>query len=598
VICDSPSHIYHSALPFSPSSSWLRECYKEGLTQEVRIVAGLPEEWDACSRTIFFKDRPSALAYKGDIIAVGFESNDVVIIDAITGSSTTIFSGHTDTVSSLAFSQDGTLLVSGSEDKTAKLWDVQTGGVIKTFSGHLSGVSSVSFSPDRALIASGSRDCTIGLWDVRTGKRLSAVMDHWIKTVTAVSFQPTNSRRLISSAVDGTVQQWDIDGNRVGRLHTEVSRVDYVAYSLDGTRFISCGGKYVTVRDSESGEEVANLHATNGIIRYGCFSPNGRFVACAVDCAVYVWDITGPEPRLIGNFVGHTEPVISITFSSSLISGSKDRSVKFWQFGASQTPTNPIATDDKPTLLASEAIESVNIFAKDGVAVTSDSSGAVKIWDITTGRCKSSFSTPAKGIRDTHLANGTLVVVWYEQGEESERGECRIWDAERGRLLRAVGKSWTEPLELRISGDGSMLFVLQQSRSIQAWSTQTGGNIGYILAGANVNSLGGFLIVRGSKVWCAGQGSTGWNFGDPRIPPLPSYSRSPDCLRFDFVDRSTQNGTRPAWIRDTITGNLVFRLPERYMGPSTKMRWDGRYLVIGCPSGEVAIMDFNYLNLQ
>ena len=161
VISESPSHIYHSALPFSPSSSWLRECYKEEISREVRVVTGLPDEWDTCSRTIFFEGQPSALAYNGDIIAVGLESSDIVILDAITGSSASVFSGHSDEVSSVSFSEDGALLVSGSEDKTVKLWDVQTGGVVKTFSGHLSAVSSASLSPDRTMIVSGSRDWTI-----------------------------------------------------------------------------------------------------------------------------------------------------------------------------------------------------------------------------------------------------------------------------------------------------------------------------------------------------------------------------------------------------------------------------------------------------
>jgi len=156
VIYDSPSHVYHSALPFSPSSSWLRECYKEELTREIKVVAGLPDEWDACSRTIFFKDPPSALAYRRDIIAVGLGSNDLVILDAVTGSSTSSFSSHTDAVSSLAFSQDGTPPASGSKDGTVKLWDMQTGGAVKSFSGHRFAIKSVSLSPDQTVIVSGS----------------------------------------------------------------------------------------------------------------------------------------------------------------------------------------------------------------------------------------------------------------------------------------------------------------------------------------------------------------------------------------------------------------------------------------------------------
>jgi len=75
--------------------------------------------------------------------------------------------------------------------------------------------------------------------------------------------------------------------------------------------------------------------------------------------------------------------------------------VKFWQIGTSPTLTGQIVTDGEPALLTLVVIESVNLFAKDSVVVTSDSSGVVKTWDIATGRCKSSFSTPAKGPQDS-----------------------------------------------------------------------------------------------------------------------------------------------------------------------------------------------------
>jgi len=357
MIYDSPSHIYHSALPFSPSSSWLRQCYKEELAQEVEVVTGLPDEWDTCPRTIFFDVQPLALAYRGDVIAVGSTSNEVVILDAITGSRNSLFSGHTNTISSLAFSSDGMLLVSGSKDKTVKLWDVQTGGTVKTFSDHTSAVSSVSISPDRTMVVSGSRDGMIYLWDIETGERLHLATRHWSE-VTAVSFQPTNSQRFISSSTDSTVQQWDIDGHMVGHPHLEADEVAHVTYSLDGTCFVSCGGTAATVRDSESGGEVVKLQSPKQIFRYCSFSPNGRFVACAAADEIHVWDITSVEPHLIGNFVGHTEDIISIIFSSSLISGSKDRSVKFWQIGTSPKLMNSTMTGDMPMLLASAAIES------------------------------------------------------------------------------------------------------------------------------------------------------------------------------------------------------------------------------------------------
>ena len=139
----SPSHIYHSALPFSPSSSWLYECYSAQLSQEVKVVKGLPAGWGTCSRTVSLSGGALDLSYWNNTVAVGSGPGDIIILDIITGSQTAVLSGHTDRVNSLTFSSDGKSLVSGSHDTTVKFWDVQTGGVVKTFHGHTGRVWSV-----------------------------------------------------------------------------------------------------------------------------------------------------------------------------------------------------------------------------------------------------------------------------------------------------------------------------------------------------------------------------------------------------------------------------------------------------------------------
>ena len=160
MISNSPSEIYHSALPFSPSLSWLREYYSLEFSQEVRVVKGLQAKWGICSRTVSL-DGPQALACWKDLVAVGLGSGDIIILDAITGVCMFILSCHTDWVISLAFSLDGIFLISGSNDTTVNLWDIQTGGVIKTFSDHTGWIWSVSISLDCTVIASGSDDHTI-----------------------------------------------------------------------------------------------------------------------------------------------------------------------------------------------------------------------------------------------------------------------------------------------------------------------------------------------------------------------------------------------------------------------------------------------------
>jgi WD40 repeat protein len=72
------------------------------------------------------------------------------------------FTGHTDSVTSVAFSPDGQLIVSGSEDRTIRVWNATTGETAAgPFTGHTRSVESVAFSPDGQHIVSGSKDRTI-----------------------------------------------------------------------------------------------------------------------------------------------------------------------------------------------------------------------------------------------------------------------------------------------------------------------------------------------------------------------------------------------------------------------------------------------------
>ena len=48
-----------------------------------------------------------------------------------------LLSGHTDSVTSVAFSGDGSKIVSGSDDNTVKIWSVDNGEVIQTLSGDM-----------------------------------------------------------------------------------------------------------------------------------------------------------------------------------------------------------------------------------------------------------------------------------------------------------------------------------------------------------------------------------------------------------------------------------------------------------------------------
>ena len=109
--------------------------------------------------------------------------------DVATAKELRSFTGHTDTVQSVALSPDGRFVLSGSGDKTLKLWELDTGKELRSFTGHTNLVSSVAFSPDGLLALSGSSDYTLKLWELYTGKELRSFSGH-TNPVSSVAFSP------------------------------------------------------------------------------------------------------------------------------------------------------------------------------------------------------------------------------------------------------------------------------------------------------------------------------------------------------------------------------------------------------------------------
>ena len=527
------------------------------------------------------------LACWGDIIAAQSTSHCILLLDVITGIRKSFFSGHTKAVQSLAFSQDGTLLVSGSFDQTVKLWDIQTGGLIKTLS-CTDDIRCVAISPDCTTIVSGGGNGTVYIWNVQTDKSHSIKIHQ--RRVTAIRFSPISSQQFISSSWDRKIQQWDLNDHQVRTPHCEADKVWCVDYAPDGAYFVSCTETVATIRDSKSGAVVVKLDGPTGGFNCCCFSPNGRFVACGNGHTIYVWDITNSKAHLVEKLVGHSDKVSSIAFSSSssLISGSEDKSVKIWHSSSFLTGLTTI--DNLPVSPASEPIMSVNVSARDEIIITSDSSGMVKLWDLKTGAYKSSFSTPAQGFRDIHVAGDALIIAW-------EDVKYHVWNVRSSQLLQTVGHDVFFIQDLKISGDGSKIFGLDIDKMIEARSLQTGECL--LCAGKEIKAVGeGGLVVHGSKIWLEGSTDVGWDFGGQEVSTFSLSGKFPGKPHLGLVSHPIKGSTKLGWVQDTGTRRLVFCLPEKYTGSGTKRRLDGQYLSAISPSGEVIVVDLSSVCIE
>jgi len=571
--------MYNVAPMFCPPSSWLHECYSSEYSHRIKVVVG-PVQWGTCTRTVLGVAANTLTYWNNNIATTSPTKCEIIILYALTGSQTAVLSGHTDSIRSLTYSLDGTFLVSGSNDKTIKLWDVQTGGIIKTLCGHTDQVVSVAISADNTMIASASYDRTISLWNIKTGSCCIIEKDgHHYSTV---AFSPTNLQLLFSSCED-TMQQWDINGHKIGSPILG----NHDAFSPDGTQFVSHKWGTVTIRNTDSKIPVVEFKLFASAVKHCCFSPNGQFIAAAADCTIHLWDITGSDPYLIQTFTGHKHAIASLVFSSpyNLISASHDKSIKFWQIGASSV--DPVLPDSNSSSLTLAPIIYVGLQARNGLAFSVEEEGMVKTWDILAGCYKESYKSQIgfTSYADIQLIGDRMTIVWQEVGEP----EINVWDAEKGKLQTI--HTLKAARGLRMIGDGSRVLQLCED-SIRVWDTWTGESV-YEERLERDNGSFDPLQMDGSKVLVRfGESSVqGWDFGAPGSTPIQFSETSSGKPHFNIIDvREWSNGS-PVRIEDSVTGKEVFQLYGRYADPSA-IQWDGLYLIAGYETGEVLIFYF------
>ena len=193
--------------------------------------------------------RSVSVSPKGDMIAAGCGNGKIYFMDAQSGEVKRALSGHSHTVSCLAFKPENPkILVSGSWDKTLKIWDLSTAACLSTVTVDAGpfGVLSVSFSPKEDMIAAGCGTGKIYFIDAQSGEVKRALNAHsdWVR---AVSWSPCG-KWLASGGDDQMVYIWDAQTFEVKCPVTGHSReVSSLAFSADG-RWVMSGSKDKTIR--------------------------------------------------------------------------------------------------------------------------------------------------------------------------------------------------------------------------------------------------------------------------------------------------------------------------------------------------------------
>jgi len=200
---------------------------------------------------------------------------------------------------------DSRILCLQSSIYLPQIWDIARKRIRYTFEGHQEAIASLDFSHEGAYIVSGSDDRTVRIWNINTreSKVLQIDGDSDAEGLTSVAISP-DARFVAAGSPDTVVRIWDVaTGTLVGRLLGHGDLVYSVAFTPDGKGLVS-GSLDKTLKYWELSTAIDDARKAGE-----------RFGKCMLD------------------FTGHKDYVLSVAISHDgqwVVSGSKDRSVRFW----------------------------------------------------------------------------------------------------------------------------------------------------------------------------------------------------------------------------------------------------------------------------
>lgn len=617
VIQSSALHIYHSMLPFSPTFSLLRNVQGVELSGEVKVITGAALTWEPCLRTIETGSHSvlsMALSPAGDKIAVSYKHGLVETIDTVTGLRLDLFlrGKHTkENVESVQFSPDGALLGCASRFGRITIWDTQTNECLFECSPFATSNEhhhhTFAFSPDSAFVA-GTAYTQIEIWDMASGHSVGTLRGHR-RMANSVIWSSTGAF-IASGSTDGTIKLWDpitkfCTKTLVGHMSSSVMAL---ALSPDSSTMASCAQDgSIIIHDLQCGKIITTLQTglkTCSIT----LSPRGDQVAFAAGENVGFWDFSrNLKPTFL---TGHLGAVNSVLFSpdgTSIVSGSHDCTIKFWQLGDQET----WLSNSKPQ--AHSIPVRYTRFSPDGsMAVSISTDGMVRVWDSYSGVCVGQFvhQTPDHGfLKMSAISPDNQFVALC-----GDRGTLQIYQVDRKvwNSLPPLSGHTGRITSVAFSSDSSRIVSASLDSTIRVWDIAKSGCIALLpiegrwglssrvlFDSAGIVVLAEFHMDNVVRRWKVSE-PVGTYCNPHHDHPQLEIETLPDEGRPNtdyFPPRIGPYFLYGKWILDQ-KGTKVFWLPEacrlsNFWNHEACSHWHGQKLVIGAGSGRVIILDFS-----
>ena len=444
--------------------------------------------------------QPRRAVFSPDGMLLALENgNEIKVWNTRTGQEERKLKGFKGRPNAIAFSPDGQSLAVAA----TRYENVSAGHFIKTFGTsevrlfdvhnwnatlkleNLGAVNSLAFEPAGIVLLIG------GMVDEKDGS-LPAVRRYDLKTGKTATF-PTGED--FSEAVDfltiakrgsllafragrDTVRVLDtktwaitqtLDANSSGadsersikRFLVSVNRVTALAFLPDGkTLSGEIEGDGIKLWDTRTGEVKKRVADKSGAAMTA-ISPNGAALAEAVDDAtVRLWSIADEQKRVIPQPGGESISALALSTVGQLMASAGGKELVLW---------NAQSGERMRTLSGHQATISRLVFSSDDRTLASaDEGGTIKLWDLTTGQAKDSFSTGGKVTALRFAPNGQMLA---SAGEDKT---ISLWDLRSDGLRVKLKKHDATVNALAFSPDGQLLASGSDDRTVIIWEILSG----------------------------------------------------------------------------------------------------------------------------
>jgi WD40 repeat protein len=396
-----------------------------------------------------------------------------------------VLQGHTQTVLSVAGSEDGRTLLSGGMDKTARAWDLPAAlpkmgekpliisKERKSLGGHSANIEGIAVSPDGKLLVTSAWG---GLLLVRDWEGSNVLFRHQFPGgVMCATFSRDGKYLAVGCGVQENprareVLVWEVETKTIvaNRLDFEEG-VKGLEFTPDGKSLIVAVATQIVhvwpwaePKDKQVLNPPKQTYTPQALFA-AAISPNGSLLAFSGDSqSIFVYNRT--EGKIVAELTGHEDVVAGLSFSpdgKTMASASYDKTIKLW---------NTDSWKERKSLTGHTGWVFGIAFSPDGQSLASGSyDKTLRIWDVETGVSKEIWKDHSAGVRS---------VAYSPDGKKLVSGGSdrilRVWDVENGKVLLSLKGHKSAVRSVAFSTDGKFVASGSEDRTVKLWNAESG----------------------------------------------------------------------------------------------------------------------------